>query len=152
MKQPGQRGIALAGSIALNASIVLAANITLAAALAFGAAISAAPAAAQQARQEQRPQGNTEHTTRSRVSGDMLDRFAYALDEINVIRKAAAVRMERAADLEQAYEVQQEAQAEMIDAVRAAGLTVDEYNHIATLVSSDPQLANQVRARLKNRS
>lgn len=126
--------------------------IVLTAMIGLGATFSAAPAAAQQQWQEHRQQSDREYTTRSRISGDMLDRFAYALDEINLIRKAAAVRLARAPDLEHAHTVQQEALADMIEAVEAAGLTVDEYNHIATLVGSDPQLANRIRAKLKNRS
>lgn len=121
--------------------------IALAAAIGLGAAISAAPLAAQEYQQSNPQQASAEN-----VGGEKLDKFVDALAEISVIREAVAVELEAADDMEQAQKLQQEAQAEMIEAVETAGLTVEEYNQIATVMGSDPELAERVRNRLEERS
>ncbi|NGX17045.1 DUF4168 domain-containing protein [Wenzhouxiangella sp. XN24] len=121
--------------------------VALAAAIGLGAALSAAPAFAQDYQQDTSPQASAPD-----VSSEKLDKFVDALAEISVIREAAAVELEAAEDMEQAQKLQQEAQAEMIDAVETAGLTVEEYNQIATVMGSDPELAERVRTQLEERS
>jgi hypothetical protein len=54
--------------------------------------------------------------------------------------------------METAQEVQQRAQQQMIDAVEEAGLSVEEYNQIATLMSTDPELQERISSKLEDRS
>jgi hypothetical protein len=139
-----------------------------AAALGLATAMAAAPALAQQQEgydappppppqeqqqdyqdfQRQQPQ---EHET-VQVSEAKLDQFVDALNEVHTIRNEAAVQLEQATDTEEAQKLQQEAQQQMIEAVENAGLSVEEYNQIATLMGSDPDLQQRISAKLEERS
>ncbi len=123
-------------------------TISLAAALGLGAAMAAAPAMAQEYGQQpqQQPQQATE------VSEQKINQFVDALAEISTIRQTAAVELESAADMEEAQKVQQDAQQRMVKAVESAGLSVEEYNQIASLMGSDPELAERINTELERRS
>ena len=121
-------------------------TISLAAALGLGAAMAAAPAMAQEYGQQQPQQQTTE------VSEQKINQFVDALAEISTIRQTAAVELESAADMEEAQKVQQDAQQRMVEAVDSAGLSVEEYNQIASSMGSDPELAERINTELERRS
>lgn len=131
------------------------AHRTTAVAAVFGiaAAISAAPALAQDAdaarqaqpMQQEQPQQAVE------VTEEKLEKFVDALSEITVIRQAAAAELESAADMERAEQVHREAQEQMIEAVEGAGLSVDEYNRIATRMGTDQDLSERIHSKLQER-
>ena len=77
--------------------------------------------------------------------------FVDALTEIAVIRQTAAVELESAADMEHAEQVHREAQEQMIEALESTGLSVDEYNRIATLMGIDPELSERIHSKLQER-
>jgi ferredoxin-NADP reductase len=130
---------------------------TFAAAVGIAAGMGAAPALAQQAdaerqaqppaTQQQAPQQEAAHVTEEK-----LEQFVEALTEITMIRQTAAVELESAADMERAEQVHREAQEQMIEAVENAGLSVDEYNRIATLMGTDPELSERIHNKLQERS
>jgi hypothetical protein len=86
------------------------------------------------------------------ISEVKLDQFVDALSEIHIIRQTTAVELEAAADTEEAQRVQQEAQERMVEVVEESGLTVEEYNNIATMMSTNPELASRVHEKLEDRS
>jgi hypothetical protein len=88
----------------------------------------------------------------AQISDVKLDQFVDALSEIHIIRQTTAVELEAAADTEEAQRVQQEAQERMVEVVEESGLTVEEYNNIATMMSSNPELASRVHEKLEDRS
>lgn len=122
-------------------------TVALAAALGAGAALAAAPAMAQEYGQPPPPEQQA-----TEVSEQKINQFVDALAEISTIRQTAAAELEAAADMEEAQKVQQDAQQRMVEAVESAGLSVEEYNHIASLMGSDPELAERINTELERRS
>jgi hypothetical protein len=150
---------------------------TFAAALGVAAAMAAAPAlgqqddaerqaqtpsaqqqpaqqqpAQQQPAQQQPAQQQPQQQEAASVSEEKLEQFVEALTEITMIRQTAAVELESAADMERAEQVHREAQEQMIEAVEKAGLSVDEYNRIATLMGTDPELSERIHSKLQESS
>jgi hypothetical protein len=141
---------------------------TYAAAIGVAAAMAAAPALGQQddverkaqspatqqqpAQQQPAPQQFDQQQEAASVSEEKLEQFVEALTEITMIRQTAAVELESAADMERAEQVHREAQEQMIEAVENAGLSVDEYNRIATLMGTDPELSERIHSKLQERS
>ena len=122
----------------------------IAAAFGLAAALAGAPALAYE-------QGGTyqqpgEPTQPAQVSEAKIDQFVDALTEISVIRNTAAAELETTTDTAEAQQIQMRAQEEMIQAVESAGLSVEEYNQIAALMGSDPELQQQIHSRLEERS
>jgi hypothetical protein len=132
----------------------------LAAAAGLAAAMAAWPVMAQdddaerqaQPGQQQQPQMQAQPPQNNEVSEEQLEQFVDALAEISVIRQTAAAELEAAADMEEAERVHREAQEHMIEAVESAGLSVDEYNRIATLMGTDAELSQRVHSKLQERS
>jgi hypothetical protein len=132
----------------------------LAAAAGLAAAMAAWPAMAQDddaerqaqpGQQQQQQQMQAQPPQNNEVSEEQLEQFVDALAEISVIRQTAAAELEAAADMEEAERVHREAQEQMIEAVESAGLSVDEYNRIATLMGIDPDLSQRVHSKLQER-
>lgn len=126
----------------------VARSTAIAAALGLGTAMAAAPALAQDYGQDYQAPAQQE----AQVSETELNRFVDALAEISVIRETASVQLEAATDMEEAQQIQQDAQARMIEAVEDSGLSVEQYNQIATLMGSNQQLSERVHNMLEERS
>jgi hypothetical protein len=119
-----------------------------AAALGLATALAAAPALAEDYDYDTPP---PQEQQAAPVSEAKLDQFVTALNEVHAIRNEAAEELEATTDPQDAQEVQQKAQQQMIEAVEEAGLTIEEYNQIATMMSSDPELQERISARLEER-
>ena len=125
---------------------------TIAAALGMAAALAAAPALAQQEGYERSPQQQQQQGQPAEVSEAKLDKFVDALAEIRTIQQEVSVELEAASDTQEAQELQQQAQQKMIEAVQEAGLSVEEYNQIASLMNSDPEIQERIHSKLEQRS
>jgi hypothetical protein len=112
-------------------------------ALMAAAPFAAAPAltAAQQPAPEQQQQA-------ADVDDATLDQFAEAFLAVQEIQAEASEELQAASDEEAAREVQQKAQEEMVEAVLETGLSVEDYNMVAQLMNSDPQVRDGVLERL----
>lgn len=121
----------------------------LAAAFGLAAGMAAAPVMAQEygQQQQQPPQAQAVQVDEAKIN-----QFVDALAEISTIRQTVAAELESAEDMEEAQKVQQDAQQRMVEAVESAGLSVEEYNHIASLMGSDPELAERINSELEKRS
>ena len=125
----------------------IARRTAVAAAIGLATAMAAAPAFAEDYEGQAEPQQQA-----AMVDETKLDQFVEALSEVHAIRNEAAVELESTTTTEDAQEVQQRAQQQMIDAVEESGLSIEEYNRIATLMGSDPELQQRVSAKLEERS
>jgi hypothetical protein len=124
----------------------------IAAALGLVTAMAAAPVLAQEDPYEERGAQPPAEGQAAEVSEEKIDKFVDALSEIRVIQEEASAELEATSDTQEAQEVQQAAQQKMIEAVEAAGLSVEEYNQIAALMGSDPELQERIHSKLDQRS
>ncbi len=76
-----------------------------------------------------------------------VDAFVDAFVAVQEIREDFAERLQSASDESEAQAMQQEAQAEMIQAVEQSGMSVQEYNDVAMALQNDPELMQQVQER-----
>jgi len=110
------------------------------AAFTFGSAgVMAAPQDAMQQQQATEAQA---------ISDEMLEKFVVAMDEVRAVSDKYAEEFQNAEDADQAQEIQQKAQEEMVAAVSDSGLSPEEYNTIVQRVQQDEEL----RARLEEMS
>lgn len=80
------------------------------------------------------------------VSDSQLEQYAAVAVKVTEIRNDFQQKMTSAEDAEQAQTLQEEASAEMIEAVQASGMSVEEYNQIAYALQSDPELQERLAA------
>ncbi|EHK64574.1 DUF4168 domain-containing protein [Achromobacter arsenitoxydans] len=109
-------------------------------------ALSGAPALAQQAAQ---PQGQSQAQpgmapAAVKPSDQQLQRFASASQKISGVVDEYRPKVDAAKTNEAKQKVVQEADAKMVQLVRADGLTVEEFNGIGQAVQQDPQLKQRV--------
>jgi hypothetical protein len=79
------------------------------------------------------------------VSDNELLRFADAMKAVGGIRQQYSQRIQESANADEAQQLQQEAMGKMTTAVEDTGMTVDEYNRIATALRDDEQLLERLR-------
>jgi hypothetical protein len=118
----------------LTLSTVLASALILALAL---------PMQAQDARPQQPP------TPQLEPSQDQIESFASAALQVQQIRSQWQTRIEAADSAEQARELQTQAAAEMVSAVKENGLTVETYRAIAAAARDNPELASRIVKRME---
>ena len=112
---------------------------TAAVAIMAGAAAVAPQALAQtemQPPQQEMPAANYDEQT--------LQTYAMAMTEVVEIGERKQPEISEAANEEQAEEIWVEMQEEMVTAVEAQGMTVEEYNEITQQAQMDPDLAAQI--------
>jgi hypothetical protein len=118
--------------------MTLATLTRLLAATAVAASFLALPAAAQ----NQSPPAPQEAP--AKVSDGELKAFADAAVEVQKIRDNWHPRIQAAPDAKAGDELRQQAQAEMVSAVEAKGLTVEKYQEIYQLAQIDPDVRQKV--------
>lgn len=73
-----------------------------------------------------------------------LLKFSIAMDSIGQINSKYEAKFKNIEDAKQAQKIQQQAQGEMLEAVKKAGLSVEEYSIIAKQAQQDEQLRNRI--------
>jgi Domain of unknown function (DUF4168) len=116
---------------------VLAISTLLAGALILGIAVS------MQAQDSPPPQQQPP-TQQLELSQSQLESFASAVLQVRDIRSKWQSRMQGAESAEKAQELQAQAAAEMVGAIKEKGLTVETYNAIATAARDNPELAVRI--------
>jgi hypothetical protein len=114
---------------------VLALSTVLASALILALAL---PMQAQDSRPQQPP------TQQLEPSQDQIESFASAALQVQQIRSQWQTRIQAADSAEQARELQTQAAAEMVSAVKEKGLTVETYRAIAAAARDNPELASRI--------
>jgi hypothetical protein len=84
------------------------------------------------------------------MDSETLDSFADAYVEVRNIQSDFADQLGSVEDREKAQELQREAQEEMVSAVEDAGLSVQEYNQVASQMQNDPELREKVMQRTED--
>lgn len=72
------------------------------------------------------------------------EQFVAAYVEIQDIQNVYSEKLQTAADEDQAREIQQQAQDEMIQAVENNGMSINEYNEVVGIISADPELRMEI--------
>lgn len=85
------------------------------------------------------------------VDDATLDRFVDAFVAVRDIHEDYSAQLQTVTDEATAQELQQQAQAEMVDAVQGAGMSVDDYNAIGMMLQGDPDLLEEVQQRAEER-
>lgn len=93
--------------------------------------------------------GTSQHMAQSTqqnvdVSDKKLESFVEAREEVAQISRQWEDRLNNADSQEKLNSLQQQAQEEMVAAVRDKGLSVDEYNMIVDVSQTDPDLRKRV--------
>lgn len=81
-----------------------------------------------------------------------LLKFSVAMDDIQQVGAKYESKFQSAETPEQAQQIQQQAQNEMVKAVEAAGLSTEEYNAIAQQAQQDETLRKKILAMSKSSS
>ena len=118
---------------------------TAAVAIMAGAAAVAPQALAQtemQPPQQEMPTANYDEQT--------LQTYAMAMTEVVEIGERKQPEISEAANEEQAEEIWVEMQEEMVTAVEAQGMTVEQYNEITQQAQMDPDLAAQINEMVRS--
>ncbi|SEA10658.1 DUF4168 domain-containing protein [Microbulbifer marinus] len=91
-------------------------------------------------------QTNAGQATAQKVSysDPQLQKFANAYRAIVMLSREYAPRIKAAADIQEAEEINKEAQGKMIGAIEQAGLSKEQYQQIAGSLQSDPALLERV--------
>lgn len=79
------------------------------------------------------------------VSDAEIAAFASAMGEVQQIGQEWTQRMQEAEGEQEVAEMRQQAQEEMVGAIESEGLSVEEYNEIATAAQQDQELAQRIQ-------
>jgi len=80
------------------------------------------------------------------VSEQELEQFTRGLNDVLEIQEELEPQLSSVQDPAQAQQLQQQANARMIEAIKAYGLDVDQYNLISRSLSEDPELNQRFQA------
>jgi hypothetical protein len=86
----------------------------------------------------------TSATAQDQFTEDDLQSFAVAVVQIERINASVQQELQTIETPEEQQQMQQQAQAQMIQVIESEGMTVDDYNQIATAVQTDPNLAQRI--------
>jgi hypothetical protein len=120
----------------------------VAGALGLAAVLAAAPALMAE---EGQPKP-TESQKSVLVSDEKLDQFVDAMTDVIAIRDEVSAELEATEDTAEAQQLQRDAQVRMIEAVENSGLTLEEYNQIAAMMGSDPELQEKINSKVQESS
>lgn len=73
-----------------------------------------------------------------------LEKFSVAFAEVLNLQQDFARQLEGVESDEQAREMQQQVQQDMVEAVEESGMSVEEYNDVAIQLDQNPQLREKV--------
>lgn len=84
------------------------------------------------------------------VSDAEIEQFVAANGALTEIAEEATPKLQAAEDQAAAQEIEAEAQAEMIAAIKAEGLTAQRFTQIVQLAQVDAELATKIRAEMNS--
>ncbi len=107
--------------------------------------IQAAPAQGQQGQPEQySPPPPQAERPQTEVSDEKLRQFSEARAAVQSVQEEYSQSIQATQDEQKAQSLRQEAQEAMVEAVRATGLSVSEYNQISQRARSDEDMARRL--------
>ncbi|MCA1491366.1 DUF4168 domain-containing protein [Sinorhizobium alkalisoli] len=102
-----------------------------------------------QAQQAEPVQGQTGATS-APISDQKLEAFAVAYLQVDKVRQAYSTKIGSETDASTKEKLQTEANQEMVKAVEASPISVEEYTSILTAAQNDPALAKKVQEKLQS--
>ena len=78
-----------------------------------------------------------------------LQKFALVSVELGKIQNKFSEKLRDVQDPEKATTIQREMGAEMLEAAKNEGITVETYNAVANQMGADPQMRNQMEQRIQ---
>lgn len=81
----------------------------------------------------------------------MMEDFVDAYLEVEAIRTEFADRLQGVDNEADAQNLREATQLEMVQAVEAQGISVEQYNEVATMMQQDPDLRDAVVAMIESR-
>lgn len=121
----------------LFGAAVIAAGLALAGS---GFAVAEGYGAGQQRTQP----GGQAQTQQTGITEQDLKKYAAAAVRVQEIGARYDQMAQQAGDAEQAEQIRQQSRAEMAQAVRDAGLSIEKYNEIYTAAQQDPALRGEI--------
>ncbi len=79
------------------------------------------------------------------ISDAEVEAFAAALADVQEVGQAWTQRMQDAESQDEIADMREEARDEMTRAIEEHGLSVEDYNAIATAAQNDPELAQRIQ-------
>lgn len=125
---PNYKYMALPAGLALMLGMPLAAN---------------AQEAAEDPGQHQRGNAETD------IDSATKDKFITAYVEIRDVQQEYTKKLQNVEDKSKAQQLQEQAQAEMVDIVEDNGLTVKEYNQLVNAIGNDPELRQEIEQKVQ---
>lgn len=121
-------------------------TIAIAAAVAMAAPIATSGAALAQTEAPSAPMQQQQQAPAAQdFSDNTLRSFAVAFLEVDQINRTYTPQLEQAESPEQQQEIQQQASAEMVEAVEGSdGISVQEYTSIMQAAQANPELAQKL--------
>lgn len=96
---------------------------------------------------EQKPADETMSPT---MDAATIDKFVDVYADVQMIQQKYTQKLQTATSKEAARNLQEQAQVEMVEAVQANGITVEEYNEMIQVVSSNPELMEEIEKKMEN--
>ena len=118
--------------------------------LAIVAVLAVTPAFAQTGYPDQAAEQQMQPQTQN-FDESTLNNFATTVVELGEIQDRYSQRLQGAQDQEQAVEIQQKMNDEMIETVHDQGLDVETYNAIANQMSTNPDFQQRVEQMIEER-
>lgn len=118
--------------------------------LSVSAGLLCVPALASAEAASTQPATPATQQTQVQVSEEKIDQFVTAYVEVQKINKEYSEQLQTAEEPEKATELQQEAQTKMQKAVTDTGLTIPEYQQIASLAGQDAELRSRIQEGMAN--
>lgn len=84
------------------------------------------------------------------VDDATVAKFAAAMGEVQVVQQKFSEQLQGVEDNDKARELQMKAQEEMVTAVEASGISVQDYNALASRMDQDPALREKVEKKLQS--
>lgn len=88
--------------------------------------------------------GQTNLDRSAEFSDEAVEQFAAAYSRIYRIQQDLSNRLQETADREVAMKMQRDVQKEMVDVVRAEGMSVEDYNEVVAAMQADVVLRNRI--------
>lgn len=90
----------------------------------------------------------TATTTQAQIPDEQVEKFVTAYVEVQKINREYSEQLQSTEVPEKATELQQEAQSKMQEAVADSGLTIPEYQQIATRAGQDQDLRTRIQQKM----
>ncbi|GHB24703.1 DUF4168 domain-containing protein [Salinicola rhizosphaerae] len=84
-------------------------------------------------------------------SDDQLHQFADASQDIAQISQNYTQQLQNASDQGEQQKIRQQANEEMVSAVKGSGMTVEQFNSIGQAIQQDPQLMQRVQGMVQQK-